>query len=64
MRTSEVRWSFTTKPFLHPFLALSACLGEAQIEKTPANQAINCPKLKAVFFADLHLPAAFYDFTI
>ena len=48
------------QPFLHPFLALSACLGEAQVEKTPANQAINCPKLKAVFFADLHLPTVFY----
>jgi hypothetical protein len=41
---------------VHPVLALSACLGEAQIEQTPAKQAINCPKLKAVFFADLHLP--------
>ena len=40
-------------------LALSACLGEAQIEQTPANQAINCPGPKAVYFADLHLPAVF-----
>ena len=46
-------------PWVHPFLALSACLGEAQIEQTPANQAINCPKLKAVFFTDLHLPSDF-----
>ena len=41
---------------MHPFLAL---LGRSSNRTTPANQAINCPKLKAVFFTDLHLPSRF-----
>ena len=52
-----VRWLLTTVLICSPF---SPCLGEAQIKQTPANQAINCPTLKTVFFTDLHLPAAFY----
>jgi hypothetical protein len=32
------------------FLALSACLGEAQIKKTPANQAIKRRNTDELFF--------------
>ena len=56
-----VKLAVTSEPIaVTTFLASSACLGEAQIEKTPANQAIKSGNTDELFFLHFHFTLVLY----